>query len=136
MEKLTEVRNDYIDDQNLHHIDCWFDDKEEGRTVAVVDLDTNKVIFFDNRLRGDKEVRIAIEEVLKDNIKPEFLKLGIDSESVSIYQDNGDMFDITTIVYWHIDEIEEDATVFQSIANAIDLFHTDKEKLLKTLGYL
>ena len=135
MEKITEIRNDFIDDDNLQHIDCWFGDNEEGKTVAVVDLDTNKVIFFDNGLRGDKEVRNAIEEILKSNIKPEFLQLAIDNESVSIYQDNGDMFDITPIVYWHIEEIEEDASVFPSIANAIDLFHTDKEKLLKTLGY-
>ena len=39
------------------------------------------------------------------------LKLSIDSESVNIYIDNGDEREPTHIVYWHLDEIEEDASM-------------------------
>ena len=65
---ITELRTDFIDDQNLRHVDCWFDnnDDSEGRTIAVVDLDTKKVIFFDNRYRMDSTVKLAIEDILKD----------------------------------------------------------------------
>ena len=61
----TEIRTDYIDDQNLQHIDCWFtdDNSEEGRTVAVLDLDTQKVIFFDNRFRASKKIQKVISEI-------------------------------------------------------------------------
>lgn len=65
----------------------------------------------------------------------ENLKLVIDSESVNIYIDNGDDQEPTHIVYWHLDEVEEDASVAISIANAIDLFHRSPNKLLKVLGY-
>ena len=66
---ISEIRTDYIDDDNLQHIDCWFtdNDNEEGKTIAVVDLDTNKVIFFDNRYRLNQEIKIAINEVLNNN---------------------------------------------------------------------
>lgn len=69
MKKISEVRIDYIDDENLQHIDCWFtdDDNEEGKTVGVVDLDTNKVIFFDNAYRNDKLVKEIINQIVKGN---------------------------------------------------------------------
>jgi hypothetical protein len=62
------------------------------------------------------------------------LKLTIDQESVNIYFDNGEDQEPTHVVYWHLDEVEEDANVAISMCNAIDLFHTDKEKLLRTLN--
>lgn len=64
---ISEVRNDYIDNDNLCHIDCWFsdDDNQEERTVAVIDLDSGKVIFFDNTLRGDTKVKESIDKVVK-----------------------------------------------------------------------
>ena len=58
------------------------------------------------------------------------LKLSIDSESVNIYIDNGDDKEPTHIVYWHLDEVEEDASVAISIANAIN-----PKDLLNKLGY-
>jgi hypothetical protein len=66
MKNIAEIRTDYIDDQNLQHIDCWFtdDDNEEGKTVAVVDLDTKKIIFFDNGYRLNEKVKEAINEIL------------------------------------------------------------------------
>ena len=62
------------------------------------------------------------------------LKLSIDSESVNIYIDNGDEREPTHIVYWHLDEVEEDANVAISIANAIHLYYTDREELFKRIS--
>jgi hypothetical protein len=61
------------------------------------------------------------------------MKLVIDNESVNIYIDNGDDKEPTHVCYWHLDEVEEDSSVAISIANAINLFHTDKSKLVETL---
>lgn len=63
------------------------------------------------------------------------LKLSIDSESVNIYFDNGDDKEPTHVVYWHLDEVEEDASVAISIANAINLYHTNPKELVNKLGY-
>ena len=60
------------------------------------------------------------------------LVLMIDIESVTIYlPSNPDL----PIVYWHLDEVAEDENVAISIANAINLYHTDREELLEKLGY-
>jgi hypothetical protein len=67
--------------------------------------------------------------------KVENLKLAIDQESVNIYIDNGEDHEPTHVVYWHLDEVEEDASVAISIANAIDLFHTDPVRLLETIKF-
>lgn len=70
-----------------------------------------------------------------DYIKQHYynMKLVIDNESVNIYINNGEHKDPTQICYWHLDEVEEDSSVAISIANAINLFHTDKLKLIETL---
>jgi hypothetical protein len=70
-----------------------------------------------------------------DYIKQHYeeMKLAIDNESVNIYIDNGDDEEPTQICYWHIDEVDEDSSVTISIVNAINLFHTDKLKLIETL---
>ena len=59
------------------------------------------------------------------------LKLAIDQESVNIYIDKGEDNDPIHIVYWHLDEVEEDASVAISIANAIRLYYTDPRELVK-----
>lgn len=66
IKNIADIRTDYVDDQNLQHIDCWFteDDNEQGKTVAVVDLDTKKIIFFDNGYRLNEKVKEAINYVL------------------------------------------------------------------------
>ena len=64
------------------------------------------------------------------------LKLAIDSESVNIYIDNGEGEEPTHVVYWHLDEVEEDASVAISIANAIDLYHSDTYELFSVLGLI
>lgn len=53
------------------------------------------------------------------------LKIEIDEESVDIYVDNGDDEEPTHVCYWHLDEVEEDANVAISIANAVKLAYTD-----------
>ena len=58
------------------------------------------------------------------------LKLSIDNESVNIYIDNGQDKQPEHLFYWHIEEWEEDSSVVISILNAINLFYTDKQKLL------
>lgn len=70
-------------------------------------------------------------DYIKQNINR--MKLVIDGESVNIYIDNGETKEPTHVCYWHLDEVEEDANVAISIANAIDLFHTNKMKLVETL---
>ena len=62
---ITEVRNDYTDDQNYTHIDVWENDEEEGKTVAIICRDTNKVFFIDNSFRNNSSVNEAISEILK-----------------------------------------------------------------------
>lgn len=69
MNKITEIKTDYTCDQNLHHIDVYFEGTEEGKTVAVVDHDTNKVIFFDNSYRMDEKVKEAIKEITGDKLE-------------------------------------------------------------------
>ena len=59
-----------------------------------------------------------------------FLKLSIDSESVNVYIDKGEDKDPIHIVYWHIEEVEEDANVAISMVNAVHLYHTDPQKLV------
>ena len=65
MKQISEIITDHIDDENLQHIDAYFDEDadSEGKTIAVVDRDTKKVIFFDNMYRGDKQVKEAIKEI-------------------------------------------------------------------------
>lgn len=62
------------------------------------------------------------------------MKLATDEESVNIYIDNGEDKEPTHIVYWHIDEWEEDSSIIFSIINAVTLFHTNKQRLLELVG--
>ena len=71
------------------------------------------------------------EVIYKGN--KEIMCLAIDEESVNIYLDRGEENEPIHIVYWHVEEIEEDANVGISIATAIDTFHTAPQKLIDTL---
>jgi len=66
MKKVKEVRSDFIDDDNLQHIDCWFtgDDDEAGITVALVDLDTKKVTYNNEDYKDDELVVEEINNIL------------------------------------------------------------------------
>ena len=62
------------------------------------------------------------------------LGLTIGKDHVEIYEEDEKTKQSVSIVYWNLDEVKEDETVAISIAVAIDLFHTDQEKLLEILG--
>ncbi len=72
MKTIREIRTDYIDDENVQHVDIWFsdDDNAEGKTVAVVCLDTLKVFFYDNDYRINTRVKEAIKEIIAENVQP------------------------------------------------------------------
>lgn len=70
----------------------------------------------------------------KKKINLKDLKLSIDGESVGICIDNGSDNEPIHVAYWHLEEVEEDATVAISIANAIHLFYTNPKKLCKDVG--
>ena len=75
--------------------------------------------------------------VIDDTLKTEGsqgLKLAIDGESVNIYREESGIDEPIHICYWHIEEVEEDANVAFAIIKAIELYYTDQEKLLRTLG--
>ncbi len=71
MKQIQEIRSDYTDDQNLTHIDVFFtdDDGEIGKTIAVVDLDTGKDIFFDNTFKFNQIVKEEIAMIKKQIVK-------------------------------------------------------------------
>lgn len=75
MKNYLEVRSDYMDDQNYIHIDCWHtdSDNEEGKTIAIVCMDTKKVFFIDNTYRTTPLVIETINDVLKQFNKEENL---------------------------------------------------------------
>ena len=64
------------------------------------------------------------------NGKKEKLAIAIDQESVNIYIDKGDTKEPIHMVYYHIDEIEEDASVAIPMVNAVHLFHTNPQELV------
>lgn len=59
------------------------------------------------------------------------MKLSIDAESVNIYIETGEDNDPIHVVYWHIDEVVEDASVALSIATAIEKYYESPQDLLK-----
>ena len=77
----------------------------------------------------------VVEIPLIKNDKVENLKISIDNESINIYIDNSEDKEPTHVVYWHLDEVKEDASVAISIANAIHLFYTNPKGLLKRINF-
>ena len=66
MKEITEVSINYCEDQNLHRIDVCFDGNDQSQTIGVYDFDTHKVIFFDNSLRDNVQIKKALDEKLKE----------------------------------------------------------------------
>jgi hypothetical protein len=62
------------------------------------------------------------------------MKIDIDNESLHIFIDNGEDIDPLSICYWHLDEVEEDASVCIPMLRAVELFYTDKQKLVDLLN--
>lgn len=64
------------------------------------------------------------------------LKIAIDSESLNIYRENGENEEPTHFLYYHEDEwLEDPEIVVPAMLQAINLFYSDQELLLKKLGY-
>ena len=63
------------------------------------------------------------------------MKIDLDNESLHIFIDNGEDVDPISICYWHLDEVEEDASVSISMLRAMQLFYTDKQKLIDLLNF-
>lgn len=64
MLKIEEIRTHHIDDKtNAVAVDVYFKGTEEGNHVADFDLDSGKVYWRDNRLRGERRVLEAIQEL-------------------------------------------------------------------------
>jgi hypothetical protein len=91
----------------------------------IIDGDELELAMF------DYDVDVQSIDYIKQHYSK--MKLSIDNESVDIYIDNGDTREPSHICYWHLDEVEGDSSVAISIANAINLFHTNKLKLIETL---
>jgi len=66
------------------------------------------------------------------NGKKKVLQLSIDDVSVNIYIDNGEQ-EPTHVAYWHLEEVEEDASVGMAMINAVHLYHTDPQELIDRL---
>ena len=59
------VKNDYSND-GFRYIDFLPDDDEDvGRTVAVVDELTLRVVYFENSMRSNKAVSEAIQDAIE-----------------------------------------------------------------------
>lgn len=65
---INEVSSDYICDQNLQHISVYFtgDPNEQGVTAAIINTDTGKVIYFDNKFKAHIEVAECIAKIQRD----------------------------------------------------------------------
>ena len=90
--EVEEVRTGYVDDQNLRHVDVWFPGVEEGTTVAVVDLDTNKAIFFKNEFRMNDKVLTALEQITEENFKLKANETGL-PDNIAIVWTLEDVFE-------------------------------------------
>ena len=69
------------------------------------------------------------------NNNKELLSIAIDNESVNIYVDKGEDNEPLHIVYWHIDEVDEDSSVAISIVTAVQLYYTNPQLLIDTLKF-
>lgn len=67
MSKWEEIRNNYSDDEYVY-IDAWEtdDDNEEGKVIAVINIQTKEVAYIVNSARGDDYAQEIINEALSD----------------------------------------------------------------------
>jgi hypothetical protein len=58
-----EIRNDFIDDDGIAHIDAYLtdDDMEEGKVIAEIEAD-GEVIYKDDRAKTDAYAQEIIQE--------------------------------------------------------------------------
>lgn len=62
----SEIRNSYVDDENICHIDAWesSNDNEEGSIIAYVDMNTAKVIYINPLAIKDNYAQSIINETI------------------------------------------------------------------------
>jgi hypothetical protein len=60
------------------------------------------------------------------------LNIAIDNESVNIFRETEE--EPVHICYWYFEEWEEDPTIVPSILKAVELYYTNQQLLLETLG--
>ena len=123
-EKEVKFQADEYDFEGVSPLDFY------SRMVNESDYNPKLIEYYcNNFMERAKDYDTNLNEFI-EWVKLDTMKLSIDGESVHIYLDHGDDVDPTSILYWHLDEVEVDNSVSLSIANAIDLFHTNKEELL------
>lgn len=64
----SEVKSDYVDEEtNETYIDAWVspDDDEDGRVIAIINNNTGKVTYKDERAKTDYLAQEVINEVIQ-----------------------------------------------------------------------
>ena len=61
--KWERISYDYIDDDNICHIKAWESIREEGKTIAWVDMLSGRVIYRDPEIQSDVAVTAVIQSV-------------------------------------------------------------------------
>lgn len=64
----------------------------------------------------------------------ENLKIDIDNESLHIYLADNEGEVLSSVCYWHIDEVKEDEEVAITMATAVQLYYTNPKKLVSILA--
>lgn len=66
MSKWAEIRDDYVDDDNVLHFDAWFttDDNEEGTVIAKLNLDNMMLEYIDDDARTDELAQEWINDAI------------------------------------------------------------------------
>lgn len=77
------------------------------------------------RIDALREMQYNMIDEWNDCLKAEKMRLVIDEESVGIYIGDDEF------VRWNLDEVRDDESVALVMAKAVELFYTDKTKLLK-----
>lgn len=67
--KWTEIRCDYFDEENgTYSVDAWrtYDENEEGKVIAKIDLYNQTVEYIDEDAKTDAYAQRVITEFLDD----------------------------------------------------------------------
>lgn len=89
MKPISEIRYQYVDDQNFLHFDCYFtnDENENGTVLAAMQIDTQAIFYLDGAYVNDPMMVDAIADAKlqypKRNLKL-FQMLDVEGESLGI----------------------------------------------------
>ena len=102
MKHIAEIITDHIDEDNFQYVDAYFDDDadSEGKTIAMVCLDTKKVVFIHNEYRLVSKVKNAIKEILDSIV--------IEKPKVVVKIDGGIVTDVFSDTELDLDVIDFD----------------------------